>query len=256
MSLRQEVAALYETAGDDHFMPFVGDAYEHATPGVLRVLVVGINAYLSDGDWKDRDEMRHWWRGFWAEAGHNPNGTHKFFTKAFAEVDLLARSLGSESSLFQGLRYAGDPKTKVEFYATNMIKVWLGEGYTRSDAVSADLAEKYRSIWHEELSLLARHDVLPHIIVGLGDQVWPHLWQAFYGERFVPTDFDITDYKSCADDAPAHHHVVRTGAGRNGKSQPVLLVKFHHPSAYPKEPKRAEWLLARPEFRELARMKA
>jgi hypothetical protein len=255
MDLRSEVAALYDNQPDSNgFLPFVGDAYQHATAGVLRVLVVGINAYLSDGHEKEPREMRGWWPAFWAEAGHASSS--RFFTRAFEEADLFARRVTAESELFEGLGYSGDPKTKVEFYATNAVKVWLGEAFKTSDAVTPELAEKYRDLWHSELDLLARHDVLPHLIVGLGDQVWPHLWEAFYGKRFTPKEFKVTEYTGCVDDAPAHHYALRTGAERNGKTQPILVVRFHHPSAFPKEPKRAEWLLARPEFRELARMPA
>jgi formylglycine-generating enzyme required for sulfatase activity len=40
-------------------LPFIGTSYENADRTTFRVTAVGINAYVSDGDWpKDRDEKR------------------------------------------------------------------------------------------------------------------------------------------------------------------------------------------------------
>lgn len=119
------IKSIYEACGPDHILPFIGAAYKSAEPSAFRVAVIGLNAYVSDGDWpEDRRHLRGWYPGWWSRAGHGKS--HHFFNVACREADVLATALVT-SELFAGLQHDRDPHTKPGFYGTNAVKVFLGE---------------------------------------------------------------------------------------------------------------------------------
>jgi hypothetical protein len=255
MSVRGEIGSHYARHGPAHFTPFIGDAYEDGRADAFRAMIVGINPYISDGDWKAPEEMRGWLEGFWGNAACGHGGTHPFFTKAFRETDRLARALCSSSNLFRHVEYDDSPQTKSGLYATNAVKVYLAAEYQDASRVTPELLEPYRTTWHAELNTLARRGVFPHLIVALGQQIWQHMWQAFDEHYFKQPEFSVLRYGTCGSDAdPVYHHANRLLVKTARAEQDVLLVRFHHPAARGAEQRRAEWLLDQPAFRKLAEM--
>ena len=114
---------------------------------------------------------------------------------------------------------------------------------------------KYRPTWHQELDVLARHGVLPHLIVVLGEQVWETAWQAFHEDHRRSGAFEVVEYTTPGEfEDPIHHHANRLLLKTGDTTQSTLLVRFHHPSKWGPDQKRADWLLDEPKFRELARL--
>ena len=161
--------------------------------------VVGLNAYVSDGDWpKDDAELQWWYPGWWSEAGHGRS--HRFFNTAYREAGLLADELAGRSKLFSGLTYDAGPQSKSGIYGTNAIKVFLGGKHKTSDGLSPADFQKYAPAWHQELDTMAEHGVLPHLVVALGQQIWELMWGSFYpdwSKRVQYQHFTVTDYQTC-----------------------------------------------------------
>ena len=251
MSLPEDIDAAYSAHGPAAVAPFIGCAYEDGTPSTFRTLVLGINSYISEPDWPSENpaSMRLWFRDWWAQAARQEGGTHAFYTKAWNEASKLATTLAEGSSLFQGLRHDADPSTKA-------VKEYLrGDEYKDAKNVTPAMLEKYRPTWHAELDVLARHGVLPHLIVVLGEQVWETAWQAFHKDHDRPRAFEVVEYTTPGVfEDPIHHHANRLVLKTGDTTQTTLLVRYHHPSKWGPDQKRAEWLLAEPKFRELARL--
>lgn len=135
MTFTAKISAIYRAHAPKHLLPFIGQSYKDGSPEAFRVAVLGLNAYVSDGDWpKDDSKLQGWYRGWWSEAGHGQS--HRFFNTAYREAGLLAAELTGQSKLFGGLRYDAAPQSKSGFYGTNAIKVFLGERHKTSDALS------------------------------------------------------------------------------------------------------------------------
>ena len=257
MSLRSEIATLCAMGRSAALVPFIGDAYETSSPGAFRVLVIGINSYISEKDWpKDPAKMRDWHRDWWGTAACEAGGSYAFYTKAFREASALGQALASSSSLFSKLSFDADPSTKTGLYATNAVKEYMrGDEFKDSKSITPEILAKYRETWHAELDALANHGVLPHLIVVLGEQVWDHAWQAFHGEHHRSKAFEVVEYETPGVfEDPIHHHANRLLLKAGDKTQQTLLVRFHHPSKWGPDQKRAEWILGEPNFRKLARL--
>ncbi len=250
MTFTSKIEAIYEAHGPDHMLPFIGTAYENADPTTFRIAVVGINAYVSSGDWPtDRDKLGSWYPGWWRAAGHGT--TYRFFNVAYKEADLLARQLVQSSDLFQGLAYDGDPKSKSGFYATNAVKVFLGENHKKAHGITPDFLSQYTPTWNGELEAMATHGVMPHLIVVLGSQVWANIWQSLHPKKgFASEHFTVDAYQTCGD--PCFHHANLITVSVGGRKQPILLVRMTHPAA--QGDRRAAWLLGQVAFRDLAQL--
>lgn len=255
MTLAQAMTALYDQHGPANLLPFIGAAYEQASQTAFRMMVIGINSYISEQDWpEDPASMRGWYGDWWAKAACNEGGTHAFYTKAFKETSRLAEALAASSSLFPGLAFDADSSTKAGLYATNVVKEYMrGDEFKDSKSITPEILAKYTETWHAELDALANHGVLPHLIVVLGEQVWDLAWQAFHVEHHRSSAFEVVEYDTPgAFEDPIHHHANRLLFKVGDVPQQTLLVRFHHPSKWGPDQKRAEWILAEPKFRTLA----
>ncbi len=200
-------------------LPFIGASYENADPTTFRVAVIGINAYVSDGDWpKDRDKMRGWYPGWWRAAGHGKS--QRFFNVAHREANVLAQQLAEHSDLFPGLMHDADPKTKSGFYCTNAVKVLLGEGHKKAQGITPDFLALHIPTWHQELKTMAKHRVMPHLIVVLGNQVWDVIWRSLHPDTgFAPEHFTVDANQSCGD--PCFHHANLITVNVGGRKHPA-----------------------------------
>jgi hypothetical protein len=62
-SFIQQVESVYASKGERHILPFVGSAFDRGG-GSLRVVLVGINTYISPRDWDPPEQRRQaeWFR--------------------------------------------------------------------------------------------------------------------------------------------------------------------------------------------------
>lgn len=257
MSLRHDIQTQYQRHGSRHILPFIGSAYELSDDS-FRVLSLGFNAYVSDGDWPDdENELQDWYVGWWRDAswGQSP----KFFSRVYEECRHLANELTS-SPLFVGHWFDSNPRTKSGIYGTNAIKVFTEEHLKTSNMLSQEDFQEHMPTWHAELDILAKYRRLPHLIVVFGQAIWDYAWRAFYPyDAATFPDYSylkIEEYQTCGDEgSPCYHHVnhvvLRTEIGR----QNLLLVRLHHPSARTVPRRDSAWLLSQPDFRELAQLR-
>lgn len=255
MPFRDEIAKIYSAHGSRHLLPFIGEEYDAPQASTLRIAVMGINAYISEDDWPaNDDELRAWFHGWWANAGHGE--TYPFYTRAYREADTIARVLGN-SRHFKGLHYDATRDRKIGYYAMNAIKVFTSDEYKTSPAIPDEYLQSFAPSWHAELDTMAKYGVLPHLIVVLGEKLWGFNWQAFY--RDDPETFpqykylQVHEYVSGSEtDNASYHHANRIRASTASGEQNVLLVRLHHPSSRSKVRRDAKWLLAQADFRRLA----
>lgn len=251
MTFADEIEMLYREHGSRHIQPFIGDAFRLALPGRARVAAVGINAYLSDKDWRDteharKDEVHGWFRAFWREEKHT------FYKRGYGEVTALGHSLAG-SELFTGLEFDEAPSTKPCLYATNAIKNFLEQELVDSTKLDPGLLAEHTETWRRELDAMAKHGVFPHVVVVFGALIWPPMWQVFHKDSARPFQhFNVTAYESLDSADPAYHHVNRLGIDTTSGPQSTLLVRVAHPSRPAQHS--AKWLLGQPSFRTLARL--
>jgi len=87
-------AAIYERH-EHHILPYIGDAFSAPGERDLRVLTVGVNAYVGEDDWPPKPE----WHRAWYE-----KRAHRFHERVFAETAVLAEAV-SAADRFHGLRF-------------------------------------------------------------------------------------------------------------------------------------------------------
>lgn len=167
-TLRAEILREYDSR-ESAINPFIGRAFEDAEAGALRVMTIGINAYLNSADWPNQ---KPGWFAAWFDEGKNP------FDRAVArDASTVASSLVSDSRLFAGLAFRG----KASIFHTNAIKTYLPEAIgKRSDQISPQRYVGHRATWHAEFEIMARHGVLPHVVIVFGRPFWAWAWQAFH----------------------------------------------------------------------------
>jgi len=250
MSLRSDIAVLYQTWGERHILPFMGGAYDSDSE-IFRTMAIGINAYVADENWPENSaELRDWYTGWWASAGRSRS--RRFFEVAYEESAQLAASLQA-SSLFCSTPYQDEPNAKAGFYGTNAIKYFMTQQFKDSGQVSEDeIAESART-WHGELDLLAKHGRLPHLVVVFGRKVWHAVWQALNlnARHSFPKyeHLDVLVYSPFPEQSSfLYHHVNRVTITIRGGQHEMVLVRLQHPRAR-KRRRNAEWLLAEPSFR-------
>jgi hypothetical protein len=240
-------------------MPFVGNSFEARDDSRFRVAVVGINAWIRDADWPGDDDepvqprYARWWAN--AGLGKRPPDTYTYFERAYAEASKLATVLVDRCAQYRGRAFDLDPRGKRDIYGTNAMKVYASEEFRRSDGIPDELLWGYAPTWQAELEAMAALEVFPDLIVMLGEQVWEAAWRALnpYAPNFSGyAHFELTDYQAAGvDGGPSYHYANRVRVRGAAREQDVLLVRLHHPSAHSAVPKRADWLLAQPDFRTL-----
>lgn len=240
-SLQDDVHALYDAlpAMEAHpdlsvIHPHVGGAFLDARPGTLRVLAVGINSYVDD-------EHAHlskpgWFTG-WVRAR-----SHRFFPKLRDECEVIAEVV-TKSPAFDGLGYADLDS----LYATNAVKRYLPRagGRWASDVEGCWLDEG-AVVWRAELDAMARHGVLPHVVIVFGQRIWGRCWRAF-GDPSVQPGW-VEDYRPLPRSSPVFHRLNKIYVQEDGVTRLMLLIRLTHPAA-PTNRWRAAELIAHSDFR-------
>jgi hypothetical protein len=236
-AFRRTVTALYETK-PNCIHPFIGETFASGEPSTLRVMTIGINAYLSADDWLRQDP--EWIAGWFRE------GRHQFDRRVAEAAATIGRALET-SECFAGLRYEG----KANIFHTNAVKAFLPESEgKRSDQVAPQQFEAFASTWHAELDLMARHGVLPHVVIVFGRPFWEWAWKAFHPK--TKPSFSHLEVSSFANaENEGHHFANRIEVEGAAGKQTLLLVALRHPAARAVSRATPEWLLAQDDVRRL-----
>jgi hypothetical protein len=251
MPFESDIATLYEKCGSKHILPFVGGAYSQPDPDHFRLVVVGINSYISPPDWPKNDqELQGWFRRWWQQAGHGRTSgtrpdTYLYYVRAFKEADMLARALCTTSNCV-GLQYDGAPETKRGFYATNAIKVYTGEEHKRSNLIPGSYIESFAPTWRSELDLMAQYACLPHLIIVFAKG---NIWDLHVRSLSPVANSGAFTVTKC--ESARGHDASRIWLD---SGHTLLLVRLAHPRPrFPRpQPRNAAWLLADAEFRQFA----
>ena len=239
MPVTDEIHRLYDGQPDapdaPPIHPFIGEHFRLATPAVLRVLVMGINCYYSEPTPPGRAAFSTWMR----------DRAYTFFARAFSESAVLAESL-ADSPAFQGL----SPGGLESLYVTNMVRRYRPAATGKAaSSVGDELFNEGAEVWGEELEILQRRQVLPHVVVVFGEQVWGRAWRAFR-DRVAP-DGAIVSYTPYPRGSDLHHHLNRVVVREGDNERLLLLVKLTHPAARSHD-RRAARIVAHPDFRRAA----
>lgn len=170
-TIRAAIDLLYDAApggaGVEHvpIHPYIGARYFE--PGVLRVMVVGINAYIAAKDQPKPDWFRNEFDLVRGQKRHADGSLPWLFNRRVADeiVGIGEALVGTDH--FHGLASVGLDGA----YITNAVKAYLphSEGARASD-VGDDVLDRYHATWLEECRLLA--ETPPHAIVVLGERWW------------------------------------------------------------------------------------
>lgn len=232
-----EIRELY--GRENGIQPFIGDTFASGEPSALRVMTIGINAYLSEDDWSRQNP--EWFSGWFRE------GRHRFDRTVAADAATVANALVAEPSPFAGLTYRG----KESIFHTNAVKVYMPESSgKRSDQVERRDYERCVPTWHAELDTMAKHGVLPHVILVFGRPFWEWAWQAFHPTtrpRFA--HLEVHELRSAP--GPGHHFANRGEIEGAGGRHTFALLGLRHPAARATSKASPEWLLSLPALRAL-----
>lgn len=221
----------------NHILPFVGEAFERPTKDLLRVVVVGINSYVSPQHWPV------------APGGGFPewflHTKYRFFGSVKRNTTRLVSGL-VDNGLFEGLRF----DWPASFYGTNAIKAYLPEAEgKRADQVASQLFAEHASTWRDELDLMAEHGALPQLIVIFGEPFWAHACSSFRAPHAKAYQhLRVLDYEHAP--GPSLHFANRLRLGGANGEQTTFLVRLRHPSSRTKKGS-VKWLLGQDDFRRL-----
>ncbi len=193
---RADIRNAYTRENKNGILPFIGDTFASGEPGALRVMTIGINAYLSEADWARQHP--EWFSGWFKD------GVHKFDRTVAADAATIANAL-ADTSYFTGLTYRG----KENIFHTNAVKFYMPESRGKhSNQVTREDYQRCAPTWHAELDVMAKHGVLPHIVIVFGQPFWEWAWQAFHPRTrpsFAHLKLDLRCFRGESD---AHERVA------------------------------------------------
>lgn len=236
-TFRTEIRRAYER--ENCLQPFIGEAFESADAGALRLMTIGINAYLSEDDWPRQSP--EWFAGWFNE------GRHKFDRTVAKDAGAIASALAGGASRFAGLTYRG----KENVFHTNAVKDYLPESKgKRSDQVAREDFERHVPTWHAELEIMAKYGVLPHVIIVFGRPFWEWAWKAFHPtSRPSFTHLKVHGFANAPGEG--HHFANLIDLEGAGGRHHLALLALRHPAARATSTATPEWLLSRPDVRKL-----
>lgn len=240
--LGTEILRLYD-AFENPIHPSIGQTFERADKGGLRVMTLGINAYLSPKDWPNQKPT---WFASWFIEGTNP------FDRGVArDAATIANALTTNSELYSDLAFRG----KDSIFHTNAVKSYVPEAIgKRSDQISPQDYLRHLDAWHAELDILAKHGVLPHVVVVFGRTFWEWAWQAFH-PRYRPDSTYVKVHTFAPAKGEALHHANLIDLEDAGGRHNLALLGVRHPAARAASKATPEWILSLPDVRKLLRFR-
>lgn len=243
-TFRDRVRQVYDGHGPRAAYPWIGERFAAPVAGDFRILILGINSYVTEaGSLASSDPA--WWSGWFEEE------TWNFPRVAWAEAGELGTALAGRS-LFRGTAWSGK---KDSVYATNLVKTYLGGEFVDAAKVGVKELVDGATATAREIDLMGRHGCLPHLVVVYGRRIWDHVWPLFCPEmpQFPAyAHARITDYANLDDESPLFHHANRVRFEREDRVHDMLLIGLAHPARRVKSSKTATWLLEQPDLRTLA----
>jgi len=236
-TFRQDVIIAYKREYCIH--PHIGELFASGAPGALRLMAIGINAYVSEADWPSvrPDDHADWFR----------DGRYPFHREVARDTEFIARALLAEAEPFSGLTYEG----KGNIFQTNAVKVYVRESEgKRSDQLDRAHFEPHVATWLAELDLMAQHGVLPHVITVFGRPFWEWAWQAFH-PSFRPAFKHMAVHSFATAAGEGKHFANRIEVETASGKQTIALLAVRHPSARSNSKGQPEWLVAQPDVRAL-----
>jgi hypothetical protein len=216
--------------------PYIGAAYRAPNDADLRVMAVGINAYVSASD--QGTESPGWFAAWFK------NQRDRFHRGVWRDVQAFAARVVEPPLLFAGLQFRGMESV----FLTNAVKVYVNESEgKRADQLTAEHFAAHLDQWRDELDVLAESNVLPHVVAIIGGPFLSYACDSFRKPTF--RSLQIAKHRWC--DGPSLHFANRyLVTGPHGERE-LLLVRLRHPAgrAPTGSPK---WLFKQPDFRALA----
>jgi hypothetical protein len=234
-----------------HIRPFIGSDYIDKSPDSLRIMAVGMNAHIKESDW---DKVESGWFHEWAKEG-KAIGRHQFFSTVHDDVKTFAKKFLEKSEYFSDKCFS----IPESLYLTNAVTQYLrdSEGKESKDVDKIHYEEGAKR-WREELDILAKNDVFPHVIVIFCHLFWSYAWETFGKPENTSKYFSVDKYTSTEEEC-CKHYLNQVKLSIKGKEQIVLLIRCYHPSARKrmlakeKEEKCVpEWFFKQPVFRKLS----
>jgi hypothetical protein len=228
--LRERIDTIYAGTARN-IRPFIGSAFTAPRADDLRVMAIGINAYVG-GPYLESISPTEFERWF-------AQGSYRFQRAVFRDVSLLAGAVTRPGSCLAGRAY----RSRESIFHTNAIKAYLPEARgKRADQLAPSDFEPYVVPWHEELDAMAERGVLPHVVVIFGRLFWETAWRTFHAaEGARHQHLKVLSYETRI----PHHLAVIEVEGAAGR-HPLLLVEVRHPAARRKES--PKWLIGHAEF--------
>ena len=217
--------------------PYVGTGYEQES-GVLRLLGVGINSYISP---EHAGKCHGEWHRAWTAQRKHP-----FARGARKDLDRLGAAL-QKSDQYTGLSY--DPDASV--YVTNAVKRYLRKETGRhAEQVQRKWIDEGKAVWREELRTLARLRTLPHVIVVFGEVPWGPVWSVLAELCASPEDPAFAEYRPMDRSSGVYHRLNVVELGEEAGQDRIVLLRLNHPAAWGADWK-AAFALERHEVREV-----
>ena len=214
--LVDSIRGIYDRFAPDQIHPYVGASFGRADDGVLRVMGVGINAYVSERDWPKRSPG---WFASWFTPPRD-----RYQRGAIRDLTKLAAAVTTSTSLFSAKRFAKPDS----LYVTNAVKVYVPEatGKRAAQLTDADF-DRHTAQWHDELDAMAEHGVLPHVIAIIGDPFWGRACDSFRTSSFAR--MKTKHYEWCK--GSCLHYANRITLDAGGIEHTLLLVRLRHPAS-------------------------
>ena len=235
MTFAERIHEIYDRNKPKQIHPFIGSSVSTPSTGGLRIMVVGINAYVSTADEKTSPS----WNAEWFR-----DQTYRYQRGVWRDVKALGAALTSPSYRLGSKTFQGMPS----LFVTNAIKVYMPEATGKhADQLSHDDFMRHLDQWHDELDAMAEHHVLPHVIAIIGAPFWPFACASFRTGAF--THMRTKTYESC--NGPCLHFLNKITLDAPGGEHELLLVRLRHPAGRARtgSPK---WLLGQAELTAMA----
>lgn len=229
--LLPDLHRLYDRLGgcDKAIHPFVGAAFTSTGESELRLMAIGINAYV---DLEDKCRVGAASFGEWFA-----NGEYPYQRAAWKTLDVLARELVSGNYGLEHLSHTG----KRSVYLTNAIKTYLSTTVgKRAEQIGQAQYDAHLPTFREELRVLAENGAFPHAIVVIGAPFWGRSCDILaLGASFGPAR--IVGHSAFP--GRLLHHANRLTVENGERTSTVWHLRVRHPAARSRKGS-PEWLFA------------